>query len=167
MRRIDRRTGRRIGAGLAAFLAVAAVLLAGAVSAWAPPAEGVPNAVVVGPRCVEYGATVQVAGSGFAPGTSVTVSAPQGHYTGPPAASTAFQDVTVQATATGGFEAALKAPPRPLRQPWSWQPRVIFATGTPQVGEGEGQSFDQVLIGTHQVCQALRQQHRSGTPKSH
>lgn len=149
----------RAAVGVTAFAAAVGVLMVEALGAWAPPVSGIPNAVVTGSRCVEYGRRIQVAGGGFAPGTPVTLSAPEGHYIGPPPPFTRIGDVTVRADASGGFEGALKAPARPSGKSWSWQPRVVFATGTSRVGEGEGQSFDQVLIGTHQVCQILERRH--------
>lgn len=149
---------RRILVGMLACVVAAGILLADAASAWAPPAEGFPN-MGVSRSCVQYGHRFRVEGFGFAPGSTVRLSAPEGHYTGPPFPSTVINDVSVRANDNGGFRGSLKAPPAPPGEPWSWQARVVFATGTPEVGEGEeeGQSFDQVVIGTRRVCRTLEQ----------
>jgi hypothetical protein len=135
--------------GLAAVLITVLVV---ADRAWAPPAEGVPNMVVT-QKCVVFGHGIQVGGFGFAPGSTVTLSAPQGHYTGGLGSTIYVQRVI--ANATGGFSGYLKAPPERGREPLFYEPRVIFATGTAQAGGGEGESFDQVLIGTKRVCTFL------------
>jgi hypothetical protein len=149
----------KVWVGVGPFLVALAVLMNGASDAWAPPAEGVPNMVVLGPKCVVYGGKIAIGGSGFAPGSTVSLSAPEGHYTGPPQPSTVIREVAVQANASGGFTASLKAPRPPKGLPWKWQARVVFATGTAEIGEAEGRSFDQLLIGTNKVCQTLEQQH--------
>jgi hypothetical protein len=133
------------------------VALAAADSASAPPLPNVPN-MGVRENCVVYGHSISVQGFGFAPGTTVTLSAPEGHYTGPPWRSTVILDERLIANPTGGFSGDLTAPPAPKRIPWSYQPRVISATGTAQGTGGEGESFDEVLIGTQRVCRTLEGQ---------
>jgi hypothetical protein len=136
-------------AGIGATLA--ALLVTG--NAWAPPAEGVPN-MGVRQSCVAYGQRFKVTGFGFAPGSSVTLSAPLGHYD-PFFGGYKINNTTAIADQTGGFSGSLVAPRRRGRPPLSYQPRVIFATGTAQDGGGEGESFDEVLIATSRLCKLL------------
>jgi hypothetical protein len=131
-------------------------VLAVAPSAFAPPATGVPNVGVAG-TCFAYNQRIPVAGSGFAPGTRVVVSAPFGHYTGPLPYSE-IKSTTVTAGPSGRVRANLRAPKVPKSAPpyrWSYQPRVVFAEGTGQTSGSPGQSFAEFVVASRAVCRAL------------
>jgi hypothetical protein len=129
----------------------ASVLLLFPASAPAPPAAGVPNVNVLR-SCVPWGWPIPVSGFGFAPGSTVTVSAPLGHYYGPSGALAGISTVTAVADASGNFKTHLRAPKqeRPL-----YQPRVVFAEGRPGIEGGPTESFDQVLLAKRNVCTRL------------
>jgi hypothetical protein len=122
--------------------------------AWAPPAEGVPN-VGVSPRCAVYGHEIAVHGYGFAAGSEVLVSAPVGHYEGPPLPVRFIQSQTVTADDAGAIEATLQVPHGDGTRYWRYQPRAIFAEGPDGLDGEPGSSFDELVIGTRKVCRKL------------
>jgi hypothetical protein len=142
---------------LGVFALAGLLALAAPGRAWAPPANGVPNMGVIR-SCVVLGRGIPVAGFGFAPGTAVTISAPEGHYVGP-LGLRRIRSVVVTANEYGGFSASLRTPPVPRRSPWFYETRVVFAHGPAQIDGSEGESFDTVLLGTKRVCKALGGRH--------
>jgi hypothetical protein len=152
------------GRMLVAVAAAAAGALALAPEAGAPPAYGGPN-VGAEAGCVAYGGHIPVAGSGFAPGSPVAVSAPPGHYE-LPGTVPGIAAKTLTANATGGFRTSLAVQRVPREAAkyyrWSYQPRVIFASGTGQASGQPGESFASVLVASRAVCRALRAGSRRG-----
>ena len=136
-------------AAIALLAALAAVAGPAAQPALAPPAVGVPNVSVA--RCLTWGHRIPVSGNGFAPGTRVVLSSPDGHYTGP---TPGVRSVTVTAGARGGFAASLRAP-RPAGSGPGYQPRVLFADGTGQASRAPGQSFAAFIVATRAACRAI------------
>lgn len=133
------------------------VLLAGltvAAGAWAPPALGVPN-VSVGRTCVEYGSRLPVHGSGFAPGVRVTLSAPLGHYAGPPLPGREIVDRTLTADRTGSFNARLPMPRRLRGLGPAYQPRSVFGAGAAGVDGRPASSYAGFVLAIPGVCRAL------------
>lgn len=112
--------------------------------------------------CFSYGQRLHVDGYGFKPGTKVILSAPFGHYTGPPLPYRTISDKTVTANSSGGFSTAMRLPKPPrslLKLPefrWHYEPRVLWADGTGQATQTEGSSFDEFLLAVPAVCDALR-----------
>lgn len=145
--------------GRGAFVTFSALLLAALTlppAAYAPPAIGVPNAVIAA-QCVPYGQGFTMTGSGYAPRSKIEISAPLGHYTGP-APYSDIASVTTQAGSNGGFSETLRAPrvPKTASQyRWSYHPRVVFARGTGQGSGAAAESFDEVVIAAPAVCKAL------------
>jgi hypothetical protein len=133
----------------------AAALSVAAAPAGAPPAPGGTTAVIAGPGCIRYGQSLRVRGSGFTPGSTILVDAPEGHYTGPFLGPDPIRSKKVEADPSGGFDVKLKILPPGSGLP-AWQAKVVLVTEMPQPGvEASAQSYDQVVIGTHRVCRFL------------
>jgi hypothetical protein len=139
---------------LPALGAAAAVLLALADDAGAPPAIGVPN-IAVTRDCVPFGGAITVYGYGFAPGTPVTVSSPEGHYTGPPLPWQTIAPITATADPSGAVKVLLRAPRPGKGESKHFQTHVIDGTGKAGSGDGNGESYDPMVVASHTTCRAL------------
>lgn len=141
---------RSVTISLGACLGVGLALTLGAAPSWAPPAVGQAN-VVVASSCVAYGRVIPVSARGFAPGTTVHLSAGPGNYVGP--ARFAFiASVDAQANAAGGVETRLRAS---RDEDGTFHPLILRATGTSEVGGGDIQTDTAFLIASAKVCRTL------------
>lgn len=135
---------------LGACLGVGIALTLGAAPSWAPPAVGAANVIVTSP-CVPYGRVIPVSARGFAPGTTVNLSAGPGNYVGPaPFAFIASVDARVNGA--GGVEARLRAS---RDDDGTFHPLILRATGKSEVGGGDIQTDTAFLIASAKVCRTL------------
>ena len=127
-------------------------------AAWAPPVNG--GAVFsVSKPCVALGKSIPATGSGFIPGSTVTLTAAAtDRYTGPPNPSRSIQPASVTVNAHGSFSGHLTAfTGSPSTKKWQYAAITVFATasGTSLMPTHAFTGYDSLVIASPKICKTL------------